>query len=120
MEPINPARYLAYKKEDISFEEYVLQELEALIRQKIAEIKSAPLKNASGLVEALNHLVKTYLLLSGKPTDRQERVQKLDTNITLIVEELRRELGDYALYDLDVKAFEVLDERTKDQPSEPE
>jgi len=116
MSGINPSRYLAYKNQEIPFDEYVRQEVEDLIRQKIAEIRGSPLKNSPGLVESLNHLIKTYLLLSGKPTTRQETIQRTDTSITVFVEQLRKELGEAALYDLDVKALEMHD----DEPEQSE
>jgi len=106
MDKFNPSHYLSYKKGETSFKEYILDELETIIRSRLEEMKSAPAKSFDMLSESFVKLMKTYLLLTGEATERKENISNTNTNITVLVEQIKQELGEEALKELDMKALE--------------
>ena len=84
-----------------------VKQIKELIAQSIAELSRAPLKEKSKCAEALEKLIKIYLLLSGRATDRKEIIEKRRLTLEAFIKQTQETKGDEFL---DIMDYQILEE----------
>lgn len=112
-----PDKYLADKMATTFGEEdqLFIRRIKDLIMKSITELEHAPLKEKSKCAEALDRLIKIYLLLSGKATDRKELIEQRRLTLEAYVTQIKEEKGEEFLDAVDYQILEELESGGEDK-----
>lgn len=105
-----PDQYFQDKISSLGDDDQVfVKQIKELIAQSIVELGRVPIKEKSKCAEALEKLIKIYLLLSGRATDRKEIVEKRRLTLEAIIKQTKEEKGEEFLEVMDYQILEELE-----------
>lgn len=112
----NPVKYIEDRTATLGEDDQLfVRKLKELIMKSITDLEHAPMKEKSKCAEALEKLVKIWLLLSGRATDRKEVIEQRKLTLEAIINKTKEEKGEDFLDVVDYRILEELEEPKDDK-----